>query len=406
MSFEPADAAPGDTITVYTYYAGKVFDSQTWRVSFEYHSNAFGFGSAVDTVELTASDYYIPGSESLSFDSITGTTTASVRFIIPPDVIRVNAPYILASFKTLRPEVLESLPPGFSADDPDGIIDNMEVFADLFSVAPSVYAACADDSTTTYSDLPIDSARLAAFVGVMGLTELPNAQVMAGILEVMVLDVSIQQQVSAFSRMFTAVIRLYQETDNGVKGSGSLITRYTGRMKYNPHARINRNPELLSLGVYREASGKVFDISDQSTWDALYRLYSSTGQPLDTVEIDDARKYFVGAVTDPAIRDLGLSMTPDSLQGSSASDSADLPIEEYYYSWRYQNNVAIDGVPADSLVMILGGADSIVEFLPPRDTRMNDFTIWCTVYDDYWVEGSRPRGLSMRAARGYIKFVE
>jgi len=78
LVFEPAEAAPGDTVTMNVWFAGEPVTDLNWTASFDYIFNQFGIDTALDTFSLVSSMYYVAGSDTLipAADSL-GTSSVS-----------------------------------------------------------------------------------------------------------------------------------------------------------------------------------------------------------------------------------------------------------------------------------------------------------------------------------------
>ena len=80
--YEPAEAAPGDTVILTAVFAGEAIsaDELTWRISQQLVINEYGARTALDTTDLeyTLRDY--------SFSE--NTSTVSFAFVISPDVLK------------------------------------------------------------------------------------------------------------------------------------------------------------------------------------------------------------------------------------------------------------------------------------------------------------------------------
>lgn len=200
-----------------------------------------------------------------------------------------------------------------------------------------------------------------------------------------------------------------------LKINSEFIIRYNS--KFPQYLPINHNPQIKWIAVYKvpdklkdnfspsnpNLAGK-FDVT------YLYNEYSPE-KVMDTVEIDDKYKYFLGANDgiDTHINSSGAIVhdtTCDFVQ-DPAQDTASFLPEQYYYKWFFQNTDDIDKAK-DSLITLNdnGLEPALIELSPPIFTSMEHFKIWLVVYDGFGNQYSRPRGYAMRSVNGVFKYTE
>jgi len=103
--WEPADAAPGDTITLTAVFAGKRVDLDSyldWQVSFNVIRDLFGSTTVVDSVPLKA--------ESRLVDFSPNTQAVEFKIPVPSDIVRKSASIPEDWTETLPAQMRAALP--------------------------------------------------------------------------------------------------------------------------------------------------------------------------------------------------------------------------------------------------------------------------------------------------------
>ncbi len=400
-----AEVAPGDTVTATSWFAGKPIDSLQWMASFSYFINSFGAEAAIDTdfLSTSKSTSVVPGSEIFVYDSISGMTKASISFVIPDTIVRVAMRREMPTLEGLPAGEKAKLPSFLLTKTPDEVIDFMLFASDtLFSAdMDSLYSLYLLDLLDTskhsikWSDLPVDSQvltrRISAFLD--SSVSIPTPGVAVALISTVM-----EPLVASISRAFAAQVEVLQSGSDRFSGKYVFTVRYTSKLKNDRFAQPNRNPVITHIDIYREKTGKTFDVSKSSTYDTVFHMYGKWGSGKtdtvivpDTVFVDLSRNYFIVATANKSDVDSGFSTN-----GGKG-------LEYYDYSWWYQNNVT-SSQPEDSLLLIDQTGDSATSFLPPRDQSMTKFTVWCIVDDAYNGELFRPQGESMYEIKGVFKY--
>jgi hypothetical protein len=126
--WEPADAAPGDTITLTAVFAGKHIDDLDgylqWWVSFNMIRDLLGNTTVVDSQRLE------PIAESKIVDFSPNTQAVQYKIPVPPDIVR-NSVSIPEIWTDALPAALKgALPPGLSMLTKTQVINMIEASAD------------------------------------------------------------------------------------------------------------------------------------------------------------------------------------------------------------------------------------------------------------------------------------
>jgi hypothetical protein len=330
--YEPAEAAPGDTVTLTAVFAGKVItaDELTWRISQQMIVNEYGAQTALDTTDLDM----IPRDFSFSEN----TSTVSFLFVIPTDVLK-KSPIIPDRW-------IERLPAYFrdAVPEPYRSMTKTEILTLVDNLS--------DPSTGAWQD--IDETALLA---------LP-----------------------ALLQCFTAPIRLFCTYENGHKIYSDYTVRYNSRFAAIPQMGIpyNRNPSIDSIGLYvvDQAPITVFDPED-TDHEFTYRTLD------DSIEItvEEGKSYFLQVNT-------GNMDTTLSIE-ASLGISDPLP-ELHFTEWYFEfDQEEIEGVAPGKLFNIEAG-NLLVQLYPPKKDAALTALVWLEVTDMFLNELFRPQGSMLK----------
>jgi|GEM_PF-1465058 len=398
MVFEPAEAAPGDTVKVKAWWAGRPVTSVWWGMSFNYVFNILGVDTAIDTFSLLSSAWAVAGSDTLvpAADSA-GITYATAAFVIPPDIIRDNI--------TVSGQMLAALPQEFTAAVPQELAADPALIADMAELTALMYTINIDSllllDSVTLEDVGLDSsltASLAAFAGSLtGAAADPRSLLM--LLKQVRDQEDTRRQAAKLAQMLTVRIKILVRANEIYKGESYFSVRYTSAMRYNPYAFPNTNPAVDWIGVYRVKNPNLqfFYPGSRTDYDTLFYLYRR--EWADTIAGDSVEllpggySYFLAAHINPLSRDTAMTLNDT------------VGVEEHFFDWMYRIDDPLPGVHPDSLMVINNiGADSTVRLYPPVDRRMRHFTVMLTVYDWYIGERLRPRGFAFQSVQGVFAF--
>lgn len=385
--FDPAEAAPGDTVRLVSYYAGETVDSVHWRISLDYRFDLFGNDTALgtmsllDTIGIDGSDSLVTGVEGL-YDA------ASVQCVIPRDFIR-SASIIPDNWYNLLPEpVRDSLPDWLKDLSKDDLIDFVELLS--YSAPEQLDTLMALIAT---GEGPVPSEAL----GLVGM----------------------------LAQLFTAPFVVSCDAWSGgyrYETRSQYMVRYNRLLSPNlasidsslDFVKVNHNPRIEWIGVYKVKKDGLYSfdpVKDGNEYDyVLYCLYqdgSLIPPGTDTVWLDDGTfivetdtvplekgcSYFLAADSGAAWKDTSVVVT---------TEGVDVAVEELYYDWFYQPEM-VRGVKPDSIMVINNGfRGNTAALFPPVETARDtyEFSLWVVAYDVLLGDRLRPRGFTFCAAEG------
>ncbi|MBD3321560.1 MAG: hypothetical protein GF350_10750 [Chitinivibrionales bacterium] len=353
------EAAPGDTISVNVHFAGNpVVAIDSLLVSFSVLDNVYGINDTFTTIEpVTVLDSSMALPESIS-----------ISFTIPDDALDD----LIEPFLATADSAIESIDPAFAAlISPDIIIDQLN-----------------NPDTAFWSSIPDSIAD----------------GVLAPALEY-----------TAKRGYFFVTAR----SQNGtvLKSRAEFVIRFNSNFENIPTVsraiQVNNNPQINWIGVYKVAGDDVFsfdplDPNFRGTYEffCFFNRIDSTC-PIDSViTIDTGYSYFFAADSGILVLPGGSRDTTRDSYVQQVRGSDTVVLEEYFYQWFYEN-MDESALPLDSLfVLERFGQNSITRMYPPLDARMNHFRVWLAVYDEYFGEFFRPRGMAHARIEGVLEFTQ
>jgi hypothetical protein len=342
-----AESAPGDTVTLHSYFSGERVSSIRWTMATQVVTDVFLGDTFGDTVSMEG--YMVPGRYREHFGG--ATDSAVFDFVVPRDVITAH----FSGGAT----VAGLMPPGIPVPLPEP----------LASMPASALIAALDSIAGM---LPARAAELPAYPPYQQLTS-----VLAGAgLGLEALEPLLQ--------MSSVTVKVLASVNFKYRVESELTVRYNSRFHVlEPAIRVNRNPAVEWVSVVRlmkDSSALFFDpLRDTGKIDAVFPLNAAG----DTVPIDEGYRYFLVCDSAAASLDSGRSLT-----GGVAGR------EDLLYRWFFRNDDHVAGVPLDSLVGIQQSMFNSAALLPPVDTRMTHFTLWLVARDQFLGERLRPAGFA------------
>lgn len=330
--YEPAEAAPGDTVILTAIFAGKAIsaDELTWRISQQLIVNEYGARTALDTADLDI----MPRDFSFSEN----TSTVSFSFVIPPDVLK-KSPIIPKRWTKRLPEYLQDAIPepyrSMTKSEMLTLIDNLS-----------------DTSSGALQDI----------------------------------DVAALYALPALLQCFTVPIRLFCTYENGHKIYSNYTVRYNNKFAAIPQLGIpvNRNPTVDSIGLY------VVDQTPLMVFDPEDTDHKFTYRKLDDsimITVDEKKSYFLQVFT-------GNLDTTLSIE-ASLGISKPLP-ETHFTEWYFQfDQEKIDGVAPSKLFNIEAG-NLLVQLFPPKKDADLTCHVWLEITDLFLNELFRPQGSTLK----------
>jgi hypothetical protein len=352
--YEPADAAPGDTVTLKAIFAGRdvTVDMIDWSVSYKVAMNVYGFDTSYDAQPLECN----PQIESFS----DRTSCVKLSFVIP-DSIMYQSPMIKNNWTSGMPsEYRELIPEEISMLDRNQILDTL---AHLASVIKS-----ADENELKFLE--------AAF----GEDYLRN---LAGLLQI-----------------FTVKIHLFAD----VKGSHMIQDDFS--VRYNrvfnrlspKNYRVNSNPVIDSVLVYKVNKKSAIRFNPSDPFE-MYRLYAIPSDSETIIPVDRNCTYFLRSFTSK----IDTSLTLQDLQ---SSDEYGFETHRRVYMYQHDTNEK-DEISSKDFMNIIGtDVDSLAILIPPLNSNLQKFTLWLRVYDEFYNENFRKDASTLKEFRGRFKFTE
>lgn len=352
-----AEGSPGDTITLYSYFAGERVSSINWTIATQVLSGGFRIDTFGDTVSL--STYTVPGSYHEYFGG--NTDSAKLDFVIPVDVIRTQFAGSAPVANLLPAQTVSVIPRSIA-------LEPVRILADtLDNIASKIPGHIAD--------LPADPAYLWLTAALQG-----TGLGLAGL--------------EPLLQIFSINIKIFALVNGKYRVESTYTVRYNGKFHYiEPRIPVNHNPVIKWIEVCRLKKGdnnSSFDpIADADRIDTTFQFDTAN----DTVPIDEGYHYFLVCDSAVASLDSGYSLTSTNVQR-----------ENILCDWLFRDEDQIPGVPLDSLVALGSGRSNAVELLPPVDTRMEHFSLWLVGYDRFRGERLRPVGFTILSRQGVFKF--
>jgi hypothetical protein len=400
FAYEPcAEGAPGDTIRVRAYFAGKKVASVRWQMSYSYVMNDYGEDTVLDVFTLAplATDSHLPDSTIISF-------------VVPDSTFYKT--------KSISPKMLGMVRPALPA--PMQALSQQELAAVLEAMAAVNFE---------------DPADMAAFLQTWGPT-LGIASLTAGAMDTLMMTAG--TLLSVFSIPGILYANVTAEDGQSLKVKGSFSIRYNRRFENSPVAEmlpVNHNPAIRWIGVYKvhqtgiqSFNPAASEFAGKYTLSYLYNeLYPDSVS--DTVVIEKGYTYYAAAdtgivsfnqraVDSIAGTDSAWKLIPaDSVTSDTSIDRYryvspktgrdSLEFETWFYDWQYQN-LDLDSVtmPLDSLFMLMPAGSSRAGLLPSIDKKLSHVKLWVSVFDTYLGEFNRPVGFTIKNVDLYFKYAD
>ncbi len=339
--YDPAEVSPGDTVLLKAVFAGKdiVPENLSWSVSFDVVVNHYGVDTAFDVQPLQV----IPDSYVFS----ERTNTIAFRFIVPQDMIRSSSSVLSDWLSVLPPEALSELPPEIRDLNKYQMIDIIEGLALTLESDPSVGELLAESSPEMISLLP------------------------------------------AVLQILTVKGRIYAQIENGYRVRSDFSVRYNSSLSAIPGIPVNRNPVIDSVGVYKvRGSNRVsYDISEGKH--QFIRLGESNGPDADiaTIRVDTGYTYFIATFTS----NFDSTLTLDGIAQGGIWRT-----EQHRAFWYYQfDEEEVERVAPGNYMNIINNGNGFELLYPPKDRRVENFTVWLEIRDKMMNEIFRPRGSAL-----------
>jgi hypothetical protein len=343
--YEPAEAAPGDTVRVKAIFAGKKISPADidWKVSFNVIQNGYGtIDTAFDLKPINPSPVETHFSDK--------TTCMEFSIVIPSDIMYTSG----------------------------GIPENWStlISSDYKDIVPAEYLGLSKSQLldTLGSLLNLDPT-------ILGLLVVDKPE--------------LEKTIPLFCQFMAVRVRLFADIRNDHVVESDYTVRYNSHFSVSGiDVAVNSNPRIDSLGICKVA-GNITDYNFEENRHEFFRLDVPVGQER-TILIDKNYSYFVKVFTNAP--DTSRTLV-DIMNGTSQP-------EKLYSQWYYQ--LADDETKDVSVNDFMDISDTqLLEYLvPPSSKSIKNFTIWAQVYDDLLNENLRPFGSSLIEGRGKFEYTQ
>ncbi len=349
--YEPAEAAPGDTVLLKAVFAGAPVSDEDldWRISYKVVRNNYGVDTAFD-IRPFINRIIEP------FDFSTRTSTVAFKFVIPENVI-AESPMIPSDWSSIIgsgsgiaiPEELKNV-------TKEQLISSIEAIADSLDNNPSFGTQLFTSEPEMISALP------------------------------------------AMLQFLTAKIRIFARIKGGYEIESDYSVRYNSRLAEIPGIPVNHNPIIDSAGVYKvRGEGRLTYDPKENIHEFVRLASSSDPDSVTEIMIDTGFTYFVVAFTSNTDQSLTLEGVPSGRWSTEVINTM------WYYS---QDDSQTQNVTSSEYLNIVNMKNEICELYPPKDARIKDFTVWLEVSDELLGEMYRPQGSSLLEFCGKFSYTD
>jgi hypothetical protein len=337
--YEPAEAAPGDTVLLTAVFAGKPVSASdlSWEASWDIMTNEYGYTVATDTVPLATTP--VDGHFS------DNTSTVSFTFIVPDDIIEKS----------------------------NAVPDNWT------EAIPEYYREAIPRELRQFS-----RADLLRFITMAAASSNSAANSL--------LNEETKQLLPILLQCFTVPVQLHCSVKGGHRIVSDYSVRYNSRFSTLPQAGIpvNRNPAVDSIRVYAVKKNPL-TFFDPATCSYPFSWITVTGDTT-VLNIDKNNSYFIGVFTG----NLDTTLSIDAALGNGEP----LP-EQHYIQWYEEfDQKELDEVAPSDLLQISGDdvtdGQHIAHLYPSLDHAITGCIVWCEVWDQFMNELYRPHGSTLR----------
>ncbi|MFP4415956.1 MAG: hypothetical protein ACLFSB_01645 [Chitinispirillaceae bacterium] len=354
--YEPAEAVPGDTVTMTAVFAGRQFeiDEIDWSISFDVISNNYGIDTAYNLQPLPE----VPVESSSSFSS--NTQCVVKKFVVPEDVIR-NSPAIPRNWLADIPEEFAgSIPEWVYSLQKDSVISMIETLTEK----ADEWNEYLQDSTHTEETLAASDPLFSLYVN------------------------RINHLLPELLQIFTAPMRIFADLPGAHRIKSDYWVRYNRQLIDLPGSMLyeNTNPVIDSISVYKVAEENLFsfDPDDDSYSYERIRLLGPGDEQWDGVPVnvivDEGYSYFITCHNQP----------PDSLiTMDSAIVNGGKSEEKLNPQWYFQlSENEIEKLNVTEYMNIVDIGNLIAALYPSTDERISTATIWLKL-SDYMINENR-----------------
>jgi len=341
--WEPADAAPGDTITLTAVFAGKHMDNldsyMKWWVSFNVIRDMFGNTTVVDSTRL----------ESISKGQIVyfSDSTQAIQFKIPvpSDIVRKSA--------SITENWLDDLP--------------VQMSGDLTTLTKKQDVVDMIESSAAHANMLGDK----------------QATALIPILQYFTVPMRISTKIQESGKLPHTIV-------------STQYIRYNSKFKVNDRQissiPLNRIPdsETAVVIVYRVEGDNVFSFSNKSGVKYDSTILDKNGSSV--IEVKDGYTYFLSAITSPI--DTTVTMNKEGI--------LERILEKHRIYRQFQLDKSETKGIHYSKFMDIDNFNGKITM--PTDKSITKFTFWLTIHDEVLNERLRPIGGTLIERSGRLTY--
>jgi hypothetical protein len=368
FTYEPAEAAPGDSVTLTAIIAGESIGPIDWNVSWNVVTDKYGTETAMDYQPLHYTDVQAP--------VFSSARTVSIRFRIPDDLLGQSAGISDNWIDAFPLSARQAIPDSLKSISKHTLLQALALFA---AKAP------AWDSLVKTNPTVEDS-----------LMEFPEYRMYTTVFVPMA---------PAILQAFTARCMVQAKIDGYPDVRSRYTVRYNSKLSFIPHVYKNSNPVITRMGIYsvEKANLSRFDPNDAQgfSFESITLFDLSGAAPVhDTIMINNDCSYFLFAQSD----------TPDSAinlyQSGVGTSSTDKRVESHFFKWFFESpHEQVQKAESDELMSIANMWNTpVVKMNPPACHDITSITIWSQVYDEFMNERLRPEGSSVAECKCILQY--
>ena len=346
--YEPAEAAPGDTVLLKAVFAGRKVTAEDliWEASYNVSINEYGEQTQSDTValELTPVD--------CSFSD--QTSCIALRFVIPENIIE-NSDAVPDNWTKRIPDYYrDAIPATYGSLSKHDILQQLDQAATALSATPEA----ADEDFL--SSLPL------------------------------------------LLQYFTAPMQLFCTIRGGHPIQSTYSVRYNARFASLPQSGstipVNRNPVVDSIRIYTVEENPLSSFNP-ATCTSPFTFTTITGDTA-TIRVKRDCTYFFGVFTG----NIDSTISIDAALGNGTP----LPEQHLLQWYREFDQRELDEVAPEDLLQIsgnqlFGNDEHLAQLFPSLDEAITGTTVWVQILDQFINELFRPQGSTLKELR--LRFV-
>jgi len=342
--YEPAEAAPGDTVQVKAVFAGKKITPADidWKISYNVVTSMYG---STDT----AFDFKPFTVRETTFSN--ATTCMEWSFVVPDDILYTSGGIPDDWLSLVPSEFRNEIPSEYTALTKKQMIDTMSM---LTSVNPQMLQIIAEANPELADIVPF------------------------------------------MCQFLTVRVRINGQIRNDYLIESNYSVRYNRVFENAPAlgVRVNHNPKIDSLGIYK-VMGNMDEFDSTNNVYTFYRIDKIDNQN-QVIKIEKDYTYFVEVFTN----------NPDSSRTLLDLQRGTMKQEQYFTQWFFaMDSSESKGVNYTKFMDISG--DELREILtPPATDTIQKFTVWAQVYDNFANEMNRPLGSMLIEGHGLFEFTK